>query len=118
MWEDLTIGTGDYQCSATKVFAIKGDHSISQNSTCYWISGAYLEISLRIFKDTEEGKQLSEFVARGAHIDEITPWLDGVILRNIEPEKLKLAVDRALKQAYENGSNDRAAEIRRALGII
>lgn len=117
MWNDIVIGNGHKGCSAIRVFAIGGEHSISENSVSYWISDLYLGAQITIFKDTEEGRQLSQFINEKAHIDTIRPWLDGLVLQHIDREVLKNLIDRAIEQAFQKGSSHRAEVIREALGL-
>jgi len=117
MWDDVIIGTGNKGNSAVLVFAIEGEHSISENSVSYWISGLYLDTGMVIFKSTDEGRQLNEFVKEKAHIDQVRPWLDHLVLQYIDKDRLKNRIDHAIARAFEEGSEHRANRIREALGL-
>lgn len=117
MWDDVIIGEGRRGCSATKVFAIKGDHSISENSTSYWISGLFLGLGMTVFKDTEEGATLGQLIKEGVHIDSFKPWLDQLVLDRVSRGRLKAAITNAITDAYRRGSDDRVKKIKAALGV-
>ena len=117
MWDDVIIGKGPKGRSAIRVFSIKGDHSISQDSVSYWIGHLYLGAGMTIFKDTEEGRQLTKLVGENAHIDQVKPWLDSLVLQYIDKERLKGLIDNALARSFEAGSNNRAYVICQALGL-
>ncbi len=117
MWDDVIIGKGDRGCSAIRVFAIEGEHSISENSVSYWVSDLYLNMGMVIFKSTEEGRQLAQFVSNKGHIDTIKPWLDNLALQNIDRELLKERINHAVERSFQDGSNARVRVICEALGI-
>lgn len=117
MWNDVVIGSGTKGCAAVRVFDIGGEHAISQNSESYWISDLYLGTQMTIFKNTDEGRQLSQFVNEKAHIDTVRPWLDKIVFQNIDCEVLKGLINRAIEQAFQKGSSHRAEVIREALGL-
>ena len=54
---DVIIGKGDYGNVATRIFAIEGDHNISENKVSYWANDVYLGLGLVLFKNINEGKK-------------------------------------------------------------
>lgn len=115
MWNDVVIGKGEKGCSAMKVFAIPGEHSISQNSVSFWISGCLLGAGVTIFKNTADGKALQALIEAGTALDEIQEWLDCLVLRNLDPKKLRQLIERSNEEAFLEGKRAKAAEIRAAL---
>ncbi len=107
MWNDLVIGTGDKGNSAIHLFAIKGEHSISENRVSYWISGSTLllnlDIGMVIFKDTEEGKQLGQMIENKEGLDKIRDFLEGIVLKNLSLFELKKAIKRAIEKSFQEG---------------
>lgn len=117
MWNNTIIGEGNYGNSAVHIFNIEGDHRISQNEVSYWIHGLYLGGELRIFKNTEEGRLLTQKIKEKQHADQILPWLNELLLQHIDKAVLKSLIDSAVAQSYQQGYKDRAQEIRQALGL-
>jgi hypothetical protein len=117
MWDDIIIGQGNKGNSATHIFKIKGEHSISHNGVSFWIHDAYLGMGMTIFKDTIEGRMLTAAVEKEVSIEEIQPWLISLVIKNIDPIKMQAAIEIKLKEAFDRGSRDRAAKIRSALLI-
>lgn len=115
MWNDVVIGKGEKGCSAVKVFAIPGAHSISQNRTSFWISPCLLGAGVTIFKNTDEGKKLQALIEAGAPLGEIQEWLDCLVLRSLEPKKLKQLIERSNESAFLEGKRAKAAEMRAVL---
>jgi hypothetical protein len=118
MWDDVIIGDGDKGCSATTVFAIRGEHHISQNNVSYWISNCYLGLGMTIFKNTAEGKQLRKLIDEGVTLENILEYLDDVLITNLSKTKLKHAIAKELKRAFVQGEAAKSLEIRNALGIL
>lgn len=96
-WDDITIGSGNRQNSATLVRQLyengpfkPGVHEggeklklwISHNSTSYWVDSAYLKIEMIIFKDTVEGKKLTEMLNDGTADKTISEWMDKLAIKN------------------------------------
>ena len=118
MWDDVIIGTGNKGNSAIHVFEVNGDdHRISQNSVSYWISDVYLGMGMTIFKNTEEGQQLTAYIKNKVHVDAIYDWLVDLIFKYAKPHRLTTAIAAAKEEAYEKGREDAQADIRRALGL-
>lgn len=117
MWDAVIIGAGSKGCSATHVFAIEGKHSISENNVSYWIGDLYLGLGMTVFKNTEEGARLTQMIKDKEGLERINAFLDDVLLRNLNRDKLKAAIDKAIKRAFNEGSDAKAAEVRRVLMI-
>lgn len=115
MWDDIIIGKGEKGNSAVKVFGVPGDHRISHNRVSFWISGCYLDVDVTIFKDTKEGQTLQRMIDDCAALEEIQTWLDDLVLRCLDPKRLKLRIEQAMEKAFEAGQCAKAAEIRAAL---
>ena len=123
MWDDVVIGKGEHLCSSCKIY--EGPDTkvhISENRNSYWISDLILDGSIKIFKDTKEGKKLTEMLEKQP-IDmiaerKISKFLNTLFLRRIKIELLIEFIDNAKEQAYEHGMKMKAGEIRRALGIF
>lgn len=117
MWDDVSIGTGHKGSSAYRVFAVPGEHSISENTVSYWISDVYLGLGMTIFKYTKEGEALTKMIQDKQPMEEINEFLESTLIRKISVDKLKSAIDRAVKDAFNSGLEAKAQEIRDALGL-
>ena len=117
MWDSVIIGTGSKGSSAIRVLSLKGDHSISENTVSYWIADLYLGLGMTIFKHTVEGEKLSQLIAENSGIETVKEYLDDLLLSNIDPVTLKEAIDKAIRRAVKDGADQKASEIRSALGI-
>lgn len=117
MWDDVIIGTGSKGNSATRVFEIEGNKNISENSVSYWIGECYLGLGMTIFKSTDEGMRLSQLINERASLETIQGYLDGCLLTNLSKDKLKEAITKALKQAFNDGRNSKAEQMRQVLGL-
>ena len=115
MYHKVTIGKGDEGTTTIHVFELPGTHNISQNSRCYRIHRLIFGCDMTIFKDTPEGWALTGMIQRNETRDDITEWLNIVLLRNIEPSVLLEAIEEEKDRAFEAGRKDKAAEIRAAL---
>ncbi len=115
MYYEVIIGQGVKGTSAIHVFELKGKHGISHNYSSYWISNLIFGCRMVIFKDTNEGKFLTNMIERQAPLDSILEWLNHTLLKNMDPAKIMQAVVVERSEAYEHGRSDKAAEIREAL---
>lgn len=113
----MVIGDGEKGCSASKVFELGGDHYVSHNSVSYWISRCYLGMGMTIFKNTEEGRKLAQMIAEKRDGKEVEAWLQGVLLSHVSQGRLKKAVTRAVADAFEQGRQHKAEELRSVLGL-
>jgi hypothetical protein len=119
MWGEITIGTGPWGNMAILVRDLdtpaKRSH-ISQNDVSYWISGAsYLNVGMRIAKNTKEGAELTALIKDKASDETISDFLDAIVVKNIAPEVLKGKFDEAVKNAFNSGCEHQAALMRHAL---
>lgn len=112
---DVIVGTGNYGCSACKVFKVPGSHNISENSVSFWIHDVYLGLDLVIFKNTNEGYLLDKMIKDNESLEIIMSFLEDVILRYVPSKILKSAVRTALENAYKDGKHDKAKQIVSAL---
>lgn len=117
MWDDVIIGSGNRGSCAHHVFAIRGEHAISENQTSFWISRVYLGLGMTIFKDTREGKKLSKMIADSKTADQINAYLKTVVLRKAKSKVLMDAVDRAINKSFEEGREAKVREILQTLRI-
>lgn len=115
MSNDVIVGTGRYGCLAITVFKIPGKHNISENSVSFWVHDVYLGLNLVLFKNTEEGKQLSKMIENEKTLDDIMSFLVDVVLCHVTPDMLKRVIAWALKDQYNQGFKDKAAQIRAIL---
>jgi hypothetical protein len=73
-------------------------------------------MGMRIAKDTDEGRRLNALLALEKW-DEIDDMLALIVLNRATPELIRTKITEAYSEAYQKGSDDRAAEIRKALGV-
>ena len=112
MWEDFVIGKGTKGCSAVKVFEIAGDHGVSQNSVSYWVSGCVLGLSGTIFKDTREGKCITNMIRINAQPEKILNYINKVAINNVSIEHLMDCIKQAELNAYEKGRRKSKRELK------
>lgn len=117
MWDDVVIGKGNKGNISVHVFQIEGKHSISQNSVTFWLGNCILGTGMTIFKDTDEGKEVMAMIEARTPLPKIQHYLDSLILKHIDPEKLHQRIEVALAESYEKGRESKAAEMREALGL-
>lgn len=111
MWNDVIIGTGNKGNSAYRVLSVHGEHSISENSTSYWISDVYLGLGMTIFKHTKEGRALTKMIQDKQPLEGINEFLQTTLIQSISAAKLKSAIDRAIKDSFNKGREAKAKEI-------
>lgn len=117
MWDDVLIGDGTRGNSSFHVFEIEGKHSISQNSTTFWVGDCILGTGMTVFKNTDEGKELMAMIDAHTPLPKIQHYLDSLILKHIDPEKLRRRIEVAIAESYEKGRDSKATEIREVLGL-
>lgn len=115
MYYEVIIGQGIKGTTAIHVFELKGEHHISHNYSSYWISNLIFDCHMVIFKDTNEGKLLTNMIERHVPLDSILEWLNHTLLKNMDPAKIMQAVALERAEAYGEGRRDKAQEIRAAL---
>lgn len=116
-WDDVIIGIGERGCSATRVFDIEGEHSISHNDNSYWINDVYLGLGMTIYKNTDEGQKLIQMIQDKVGLEAINSWLEDLLIKHIPVDKLKQAVDMALGESFNAGKNSKMIEMREVLGL-
>lgn len=117
MWDDVIIGSGNRGSSACHVFAIKGDHNISDNQVSFWVSKVYLGLGMTIFKNTREGQKLSKMIADSKTTAQINAYLKTVLLQKVKPRVLMDAIDREIEKSFEAGRGAKIREILQTLRI-
>lgn len=115
MWNDITIGDGRHACVAEHVFKIEGDHDISQDSVSFWISRCFLDVGMRISKDTVEGKRLQQMIDEKVPLTRINEWLDKIVLTHLSPADVRKRILKEKKKSFEEGQRAKAAELAKAL---
>ncbi len=123
MWDDIVIGKSQKRypiCSSIKMGMINtelyDDCDISQNVESYWISDCFLGSGMKIYKDTEEGKKLTELIETGKS-RRINNFLDKMVLKHLSAFNLRKYIKREQMKAFTQGMETKAKEIRRALGV-
>lgn len=116
-WNDVVIGEGHKGNSAVILLGETGGISISHNSVSYWISNVYLGMGMTIFKDTPEGRNLTDLISAKAAIQDLKAVLQDELLTRVHTDVLKDAVEAEVSMAYQRGWESRAELIREALGI-
>ena len=116
-WDFVIIGEGDKGNTAIHVFDIKGKHSISENSVSYWISNLMFGAGMTIFKDTEEGKYLTEMIKNGNKLKTIVRYLNAVLIQHMSIVDIEQGIENLKNDAYELGKEDMKKEFRKLLGL-
>ena len=117
MRNDIVIGRGEQGNSAVLVRDLTGGCYISQNRDSYWISGCYLGLNLVIFKNHSEGIRLTLMLAKRANDDTVCEYLTKLVLKHAGVVRLRAAIDTAIQNAFDEGSEHRAELLRSALGL-
>jgi len=117
MWDNVIIGKGNKGSTAEHVFKIPGDHHISENKVSYWIHHAMFGLGMTIFKDTPEGKHLQELIETNASLDRIQRYINLLVIKHINPQKLVKHIEFLQKEAFNQGRAEKAKELRHVLGI-
>jgi hypothetical protein len=119
MWDDVIIGknkTGVQICTSIKVFDISVDN-ISENSLSYWITDCILDTGMTVYKDTPEGKKITQLIENKASKAKIQNYLDKIVLTKLSPMKLKAYIKREKEKSFEEGKRAKQEEIKDVLGI-
>jgi hypothetical protein len=117
MWEDIIIGKGDKGCTAVVCFKIKGKHSISENSVSYWINNLIFDFGMTIFKDTKEGKKLTDMINKETHLQKILDYLNTIVLNKMKLSDLMRGIEKIENESYQKGKLDMKNEFRSLLGL-
>ena len=51
-------------------------------------------------------------------VQQINEWIDSMVLKNIDPEKLKAKIQKSNSEHFEAGRRSKAEEMRRVLGML
>jgi hypothetical protein len=119
-WEFVVIGEGNKGCTAVTCM-IGGKNNISRvshNETSYWISDLLFGCGMTIFKDTEEGKELTKMIKENKKSKTIYRYLNSLLIQRLSIVDIEEGIKRERDDAYDNGREDAKADIRRALGIV
>ena len=123
MWDDVVIGKGEHLCSSVKIY--EGPDTrvyISENRNSYWISDLFIGGSMKIFKDTVQGKHLTELLekvkTKGEIEYKISDFLNRLYLKRVNPLTLMEIIKTRMEESYNSGKEMKADEIRRVLGIF
>lgn len=117
LWDDIVIGSGNKGNTAICVRNVAKAGYISHNAVSFWVSDAYLDTGMTIFKDTPEGKHLQMLLDNKVSDEELDAWLISLVLTRLPPSKLLAKVEAALLQAHQEGREAQALYIRQALMI-
>lgn len=115
--EEIIIGEGSYGNSWTLVRDLRTNPSyyVSGNSSSFLINGAFLDTRLIILKNSDEGKKLYELVYHSDHASKVMDFIDGLVLKHINLEHAREAIENQVYNAYEAGRVKQAQDIREAL---
>jgi hypothetical protein len=116
-WHDFKIGEGDNLCSAITIYQSPDGLHVSQNNQAYWITGSVLGIGCTIMKSTPEGQEITRLLAQRNTNDAIKAYIASLVFRCCPPDKLSQRLASALDRAFQDGREQKAAEIRAALGL-
>ena len=117
-FEGVVIGTGEKFSGTHKCY--EGPDTqlyVSECSIAYWITNLILDGEMTIYKDTMEGQALSQKLVDNVNEYEIKNFLDQAFLHHASHLYLTQLVLKHTEQAYEQGRNDKAKEIRETLNI-
>ena len=115
MWNDIIIGSGPHGICAEHVFAIEGEHNISQDGVSFWISDCFLGVGMKIFKDTVEGKRIQQMINEKVSPTRINEWLDKIVLKHLSPAEVRKRILKEKKKSFEEGQRAKAAEVAEVL---
>lgn len=113
---DIIIGKGNYGHTAIKVFDIDHDN-ISQNNVSYWVHNCIFDCDLVIFKNTNEGKKLTNLIKKNVSSMEFNKFLDSIVLKKINIENVYTAIKNISDESYELGKRNKITEIKDVLNI-
>lgn len=122
MWDDIIIGS-DPRGKGTMsvhVFDLIGRGHISESARAFWISGAYLNTGMTIFKNTREGRELEKLISttepRQKTVGpEIMDFMERIVVKNLTHEKLVEKITALCQEHFEAGRSYQAGVLREAL---
>ena len=97
---------------------------ISENSSSFLIHNLVFNATLKIFKTTNEGIILQKMIDEELSHDPdelitstISDYLDNLVIKRVSLYQINSAIEKIKKDAFENGRNNKAHEIKKALGL-
>lgn len=118
MSREIIIGDFAKTCgTATRVFELTGNHSISDTGSTYWISNLIFDYSMKVHKDTPEGKQISDGIYQGVGADEIIEYLNGIVLSRVSVKIVSDHIKYKEDVAFEKGRAAKLKEFKKFLEI-
>lgn len=119
MSNKIVIGTGQYICSTHPIFRNDGNRfaEVSENRVAFWATEPVLRLDLRIFKNTEEGKELTQMIADDVSDTVVNEWLLLVALKYFSYNDIVTAINALIEREYKRGADDKLKELRTFLGI-
>lgn len=117
MRDDVVIGEGNPGNSWSGINFEGTDHRIMEGQRSYIVSDGPLDIRMVIMKDTEEGRYIRHVIVSDAPPHALDSYLESLAFKHITPAKLKEKIKAVVDAAYRKGQEDKAFEIRNALGV-
>lgn len=116
--KEIIFGKGGHICTAIHLFALSGEHRISDNDNCYWITHNFLNIGynvdIKIFKDTPEAEKLKSYIDKDA-LSLVNAYLDKLVCSKLQPRDIKDMILEIKAEAYVDGRKDKIDEIKSVL---
>jgi hypothetical protein len=117
-FDGVVIGKGKKFCGTRKCYDCPDTQiSIHECDVAYYICDIILNGEMTIYKDTMEGQALTQKLADKVSEYEIKNFLDSVFLHYATHLYIQQLLLKSLEQAYKQGKDDKAKEIREALNI-
>jgi hypothetical protein len=69
-------------------------------------------------KDTEEGEKLTRCINEKENIEIVSNFLTDIVFKNMSVEDIKIFIENAKKEAFEEGKRHKQKELQKVLGII
>ena len=119
---EITIGDGNKLNSTVVCFKIKGDHSISENANCYWISNLILDFKMVIFKNTTEGITLTNMIENEESFDSILDFLHKVLMKYLvtrnRVDVLLIAIENTIQYEKDKAFDEGRDSIKKAIKTL
>lgn len=114
-WDEVVIGKGKSGNSAITVFAIPGDHSVSESSAFYWATTERLRIGATIFKNSEEGSIITKMIHEKYPPEKIHDYIEQIVIQHAGWKVLSRAIEAYANYQFQQGRDSKRDEIRSAL---
>lgn len=114
---DITVGHGQQYATSIKIFHQVASLDISQDKVSYSIPDAIFGLSMKVYKDTDEGESLQFLIEKGSSAKAVKARIESIALKYATPSQLKRAFKLAVSKARFEGAAEKAQEIRKALGV-